>query len=136
MEVLDIRDVSQASGLPPSTLRYYEEKGLIESFGRHGLRRQYEPVVLTRLALIALGRSAGFTLEEISGMFDRDGQPQLPREAFLERADKIDRQIRELKALRDSLRHVAHCPAPSHMECPSFQRLLKVAAKKNPGRKK
>jgi len=33
-----------------------------------------------------------------------------------------------LKAMSDGLRHAAKCPAPSHAECPTFQRLLKAAA--------
>jgi hypothetical protein len=43
------------------------------------------------------------------------------------KADDLDRTIRRLSALRDGLRHAAACPAPSHMECPTFQRLLKGA---------
>jgi hypothetical protein len=46
----------------PSTLRFYDEKGLIASTGRRGLRRLFDPGVLERLALIALGRAAGFSL--------------------------------------------------------------------------
>ena len=57
------------SGVPASTLRFYEEKGLIASTGRRGLRRLFEPGVLERLALIALGQAAGFSLDEIALMF-------------------------------------------------------------------
>ena len=60
MRRLDIADVARRSGLPASTLRYYEEKGLIVPIGRPGLRRQYDESVLERLALIALGREALF----------------------------------------------------------------------------
>jgi DNA-binding transcriptional MerR regulator len=60
MDVLDIGEVSERSGVPASTLRYYDEIGLISSIGRHGLRRQFGPDVLMQLALIALGKSAGF----------------------------------------------------------------------------
>lgn len=57
---MDISEVAKRSGVPASTLRFYEEKGLIVSVGRHGLRRQYNANVLEQLALIALGRSAVF----------------------------------------------------------------------------
>jgi hypothetical protein len=43
------------------------------------------------------------------------------------KADELDRTIRKLSAMRDSLRHAAACPAPSHMECPTFRRILKAA---------
>jgi DNA-binding transcriptional MerR regulator len=66
---LDIAEVAQQSGVPASTLRFYDEKGLIASTGRRGLRRLFDPGVLERLALIALGRAAGFSLDEIARMF-------------------------------------------------------------------
>jgi hypothetical protein len=79
---LDIAQVAQRSGVPASTLRFYEEKGLIAAVGRRGLRRLFDAGVL----------------------------------------------IRKLSAMRDGLRHAAVCPAPSHMECPTFQRILRAAA--------
>jgi DNA-binding transcriptional MerR regulator len=131
MKFLDIGEVSAKSGIKPSALRYYEETGLISSVSRHGLRRQFPPEVLLQLKLIAMGKSAGFSLDEIAGMFGRNGMPDLPRGVLHQKADEIDRQIHELTALRDTLRHVADCPAPSHMECPTFQRLVDVTGKRD-----
>jgi DNA-binding transcriptional MerR regulator len=124
---LDIAEVAQRSGLPASTLRFYEEKRLITSIGRRGLRRLFDPGVLERLALIALGRAAGFSLEEIAQMFAPDGQPRIDRRMLTAKAEELERKIRKLAALRDGLRHAAACPAPSHMECPTFRRLLRAA---------
>ena len=125
---MDITEVTRRSGLPASTLRFYEEKRLIASVGRRGLHRLFDPGVLERLALIALGRSAGFTLDEIALMFGPDGRPRIDRKMLAAKADELDRTIRRLSAMRKSLRHAAACPAPSHMECPTFRRLLRVAA--------
>lgn len=125
MKFLDIGKVAEHSGVPPSTLRYYEEIGLIRSVGRHGLRRQFDGDVLLKLSLIGLGKAAGFSLTEIAGMFGRDGRPDIPRAQLHARADELERQIRDLRMLRDALRHVADCPAPTHLECPSFRKLLK-----------
>lgn len=125
---MDISEVVQRSGTPASTLRFYEEKGLITSIGRRGLHRQFAPSVLERLALIALGRSAGFSLDEIARMFGSDGRPQIDRQLLSDKADQLDRTIAKLTAMRDGLRHAAVCPAPSHMECPKFQRLLGIAS--------
>ncbi len=129
MKLMDIGEVAARTGVRPSALRYYEEIGLIASVSRRGLRRQFTPDVLIRLQLIALGQSAGFSLEDIAGMFGTDGTPDLPRDVLRERADLLDRQIVELGALRDLLRHIADCRAPSHMECPTFRRLLGEAGK-------
>lgn len=128
MEELDIAEVSRRARLPASTLRYYEEKGLIASIGRHGLRRLFRSDVLERLALIALGRAAGFSLEEIAQMFAPDGQPRIDRQRLLDKADAIDRTLRELRILRDGLRHAAACRAASHMQCPTFRRIVRAAA--------
>jgi DNA-binding transcriptional MerR regulator len=119
--------VAQRSGVPASTLRFYEERGLIASTGRRGLRRVFDPGVLERLALIALWRAAGFSLHEIALMFAPDGQPRIDRQTLTAKAEQLDRTIRELSAMRDGLRHAAACPAPSHLECPNFRRYLQSA---------
>ena len=126
--MLDITEVAQRSGVRASTLRFYEEKGLIASIGRRGLRRLFDPGVLERLALIALGRAAGFSLDEIALMFAPDGRPRIDRQMLAAKAEELDRTIRKLSAMRDGLRHAAACPAPSHMECPTFRRILRAAA--------
>lgn len=128
MKDLEITEVARRSGLPASTLRYYEEKGLIASIGRRGLRRLFDPGVLERLALIALGRAAGFSLDEIADMFAPDGRPLIDRQKLTRKAEELDATIRKLSAMRDGLRHAAACAAPSHMECPTFRRLLRAAA--------
>lgn len=125
---MDISEVAKRSGVPASTLRFYEEKGLITSVGRQGLRRLFNVNVLERLALIALGRASGFSLDEIAQMLGSDGRPQIDRRLLAEKADELDRTIRKLMAMRDGLRHAAVCSAPSHMECPKFLRLMGLAA--------
>ena len=125
---MDITEVARQSGVPASTLRFYEEKGLISSVGRRGLRRTFDPRVLERLALIALGSAAGFSLDEIARIFVPDGRPRIDRQMLAAKAQELDRTIRKLSAMRDGLRHAAGCPAPSHMECPTFRRLLGAAA--------
>jgi len=124
---VDITEVAQRSGLTASTLRFYEEKGLIASIGRRGLHRVFDPKVLERLALIALGRSAGFSLDEIALMFAPDGRPPINRRMLAAKAEELDKTIRKLSEMRDGLRHAAACRAPSHMECPTFRRILRAA---------
>lgn len=129
MSDLDIAQVAKRAGVPASTLRFYEERGLIASIGRRGLRRLYDPAVLERLALIALGRASGFSLDEIGRMFAADGRPQIDRSVLLAKADDLDHTIRRLTAMRDGLRHAADCKAPSHAECPHFRRIVRLAGR-------
>ena len=124
----DIAKVARRSGVPASTLRFYEEKGLIVSVGRHGLRRQFDASVYERLALIALARAAGFSLEEIGSVFSADGRAHIDRALLSAKADELDRTIVRLRAMRNGLRHAAVCRAPSHFECPTFIKLLAAAA--------
>jgi DNA-binding transcriptional MerR regulator len=133
---VDIAEVARRSRVPASTLRFYEEKGLIASMGRRGLRRLFDPGVLERLALIALGRGAGFSLDEIVLMFAPDGRPRIDRRLLFAKAEELDRKIGELTAMRNGLRHAAACPAPSYMECPTFRRLLRAAASGGRGGRK
>jgi DNA-binding transcriptional MerR regulator len=126
---LDISDVARRSGVTASALRFYEQKGLIRAVGRRGLRRLFDPGVLQRLALIAMGRAAGFSLDEIARMFGPDGRPRIDRKLLAAKAEQIDRTIRHLATMRNGLRHAAECRAPSHLECPRFQRILRVAAR-------
>jgi DNA-binding transcriptional MerR regulator len=124
----DIAEVARRSGVPASTLRFYEDKGLIASAGRRGLRRLFDAGVFERLALIALARAAGFTLDQIASMFSPDGRVRIDRAMLAAKADELDHTIRRLRAMRDGLRHAAVCRAPSHLECPTFRKLLAAAA--------
>ncbi|HMO20002.1 MAG TPA: helix-turn-helix domain-containing protein [Candidatus Melainabacteria bacterium] len=127
---MDIAEAAKRSGVPASTLRFYEEKGLIASTGRKGLRRLYALDVTERLALIALGRAAGFSLAELARMMPADGEIAIDRQLLEAKAEELDRKIRELKAMRDGLRHAAACPAESHFECNTFKRYLRLAAQR------
>lgn len=125
---MDISEVSKQTGIPSSALRYYEQKGLITSVREKGERRRYAPTVLDQLALIALGQAAGLALDEIRSMLSPYGPPNIDRQLLAAKADEIDALIKRLRAMSSGLRHAAACPAPSHVECPSFQKLLKAAA--------
>ena len=124
---MEISQVAKKSGVSASTLRFYEEKGLITSIGRQGIRRVFSPNVLERLELIALGRAAGFSLEEIAGILGNEAKPEIDRELLLRKANELDRTIKKLTAMRDGLKHAAACTAPSHLECPRFRRLMNLA---------
>lgn len=125
---MDIAEVAKLTAIPASTLRFYEKKGLIASVGRQGIRRRFAPGVLDQLALISLGQAAGLTLDEIRSMFLPNGQPNIDRQMLAAKANEVDSLIKRLRAMSRGLRHAAVCPAPSHAECPSFQKLLKAAA--------
>jgi len=125
---MDISEVVRYTGVPASTLRFYEKKGLIQAISPAGERRHFSPDILDQLALIALGQAGGLSLDEIHAMLSPTGMPQVDRNVLLAKADEIDANIERLRAMSEGLRHAAKCPAPSHAQCPTFQHLMKVAA--------
>ncbi len=125
---MDISEVARRTGLPASTLRFYENKGLISAVSAAGERRRFAPGVLDQLALIALGQAGGLSLDEIQAMLSPEGALRVDRQLLLDKADSIDATIKRLRAMSQGLRHAAVCPAANHAQCPTFQRLLKAAA--------
>lgn len=128
MRELDIGEVVKRSGVPASTLRYYEQLGLLQSLGRRGLRRQYDEQVLERLVLIGLGRSAGLSLQQIGlSLPPQHGCITLDREALLAQADVLQQQISQLQRVRRHLQRAAACPeAQDARQCGSFRKLLRA----------
>lgn len=125
---MDIAEVAKRTGLASSTLRYYENKGLIVASRAAGGRRHFADDVLDQLGLIALGQAGGLSLDEIQAMLSPQGAPRVDRTLLLAKADEIDATVKRLQAMSEGLRHAAECPALHHAECPTFRRLLKVAA--------
>ena len=129
--ILDIGDVSRQTGLPVSTLRFYESKGLITSVGRNGLRRLFDGNIIERLSLITLGRTAGFTLEEIASMFTPNGI-DIDRKKLADKAEELQNTIKQLTTVYKGLIHASQCPEDNHLACPKFRRIMRVATKANP----
>ena len=109
---MDIADVAKRTGVPASTLRYYQKIGLLESLAGHGQRRQFAADVEDRLALIALGQAAGFSLDEVGAMLV---DLRVDRQMLVARADEIDAQVKRLQAMSKGLRHAAECPERDHL---------------------
>ncbi|MCY1558855.1 mutant efflux regulatory protein conferring antibiotic resistance [compost metagenome] len=62
-------------------------------------------------------------------MLNAGAEPSIDRDRLRDQAEQLDRTIKRLSAIRDGLRHAAECGAPNHLQCPSFQRLMKIAAR-------
>ena len=117
---MDISQGAKQSGVPASTLRFYEKKYLIRSVGRHGIRRVFSKDILECMSLIALRRVAGFSLDEITGILGFGKTLDVDRDLLLNKASELDETIQKLSAMRVGLQHAATTTAPSHLECPRF----------------
>jgi MerR family transcriptional regulator, redox-sensitive transcriptional activator SoxR len=90
-------------------LRYYERSGLIRSRGRSGGRRQYEPAVIQRLAVIALLQEVGFSIREIKTLVGRRDGHKRWRPLAERKLKEIDEHIQEVKEARDLLTAALAC---------------------------
>src|ERR1700742_4955529 len=110
---LTIGDVARRAGVAATTLRYYEQIGLVLPPGRRGGQRRYDEAVLARLEVIGLCKTAGFTLEEIQLLF-ADDAPGRPASRALAEAKlvEIDARIAELQRAREIIEWGMQCSCP------------------------
>jgi len=110
---MKIGELSQRTGLPASTIRYYENQGLLTRAPRsQNGYRDYADDALHRLHAVRVSQSLGFTLQTIRGFFAGDGPcdygrvltqiAKRTRELEIEQA-ALDAQRENLLALRDAV---------------------------------
>ncbi|OBB63416.1 helix-turn-helix domain-containing protein [Mycobacterium sp. 852014-50255_SCH5639931] len=115
---LTIGEVARHAGVAATTLRYYEQIGLVPPPGRLGGQRRYDHSVLARLEVIRLCKSAGFALEEIQVLF-ADDAPGRPASRALAEAKlaEIDAQMESLAQARAVIEWGMRCTCPSIDSC-------------------
>lgn len=108
-----IGDLAREFDVTARTLRFYEEKGLIEP-ARSGFERLYSRRDRARLKLVLMGKNVGFSLEEIREMLDLydigDGgrrQLEVARERFSAQIDRLERQRRDVDTALAELRRAS-----------------------------
>lgn len=121
--ILSVGELSKRSGLPISTIHFYEEKGIISSFRNNGNQRQFSRESLRIISLVKAAQSIGYSLEEIKSMLDK-----LPIDRKLTDADwtriskvwrkDIESKIKALIQIRDHLDKCIGCGCLSLTECP------------------
>lgn len=120
--LLTITEVSRRSGVASSALRFYEDKGLIQSERSGAGHRRYSRAVLRRIAFIVFAQKMGLTLDEVGAELAK-----LPGNRVPERADwakisgswtkKIDERIAELQRIRAGLTQCIGCGCLSLQQC-------------------
>ncbi|WP_163960088.1 MerR family transcriptional regulator [Sphingomonas insulae] len=101
-ELQGIQEVADMLGITPRTLRFYEDKGLIEPC-RIGTTRVYRRREIARMQLILRGKRLGFSLTDIAEFLDLyDADPQ-HLEQMRALAERVRMRIDELEVQRDAL---------------------------------
>ena len=106
--LLRIGEVSAQAQLSVKTVRYYEERGLIQASRRSsGGFRLFDPAVLTRLHFIRRSQALGLSVQDIQDILDIADRGSRPcknvRQKFQAKIEAIDNQMEQLQQLRAQL---------------------------------
>jgi DNA-binding transcriptional MerR regulator len=122
-ELVTIGELADRTGVAPSALRYYEERGLVSSVARLGGRRCYHPSAVETVGLIRLFQEVGFSLAEVgSFMASRAGPASGPgwRGVIAAKLAELDERIAKAEVARVALDHALHCPQDDLLDCPNL----------------
>ncbi|MEV6522754.1 MerR family transcriptional regulator [Longispora sp. NPDC051575] len=121
-ELMTIGELSAATGVPDSTIRFWERRDLIVPATRRGGQRRYTPDDVQRVAVLRLCQAAGFTLAEIGRMKrERHDEPFEWRRLVTDKLADVQRRLTELDHARDLLHHALRCGHENILHCPGFQ---------------
>jgi MerR family redox-sensitive transcriptional activator SoxR len=116
-----IGEAAMTIGVAPSTLRYWEEQGLLDAVGRRGGRRVYDQGALDRLRLILLAQRAGFSIAEIRvllrGFPPRASAGERWRALVGRKRREVGRKLEELRRMLEVLDALERCDCPDLDAC-------------------
>jgi MerR family redox-sensitive transcriptional activator SoxR len=121
-ELLAIGEVARRSAVASSALRFYEQRGLINSERAGSGHRHYPRSVLRRIAFIVFAQRIGLTLDEIGAELAKLPPHQAPTRRDWSRlsatwASRIDDRIAELQRLKFGLTECIGCGCLSLDRC-------------------
>jgi Cu(I)-responsive transcriptional regulator len=127
--VLKISEAAERSGMPPKTIRYYEDIGLIDKADRlENSYRTYDENDVHRLRFIHQARGLGFSLKDVAALLelyrDRDRASQEVKRLALRHVAELDAKIDQMMAMRKALAELAdRCHGDDRPECPILDQL-------------
>lgn len=125
---MNIGDVSKKSGLPPRTIRYYEEIGLLTPLRDTNGYRSFRDSDMHKLAFLGRARALGFTIEDcrnLLALWDDQNRASADVHAIAkEHLAQIESKIADLQDIRDTLSHlVRECAGDGRPDCPILNKL-------------
>ncbi|MGM0824992.1 MAG: redox-sensitive transcriptional activator SoxR [Pseudomonadota bacterium] len=117
--------VAKRCGINVSTLHFYEQQGLIQSWRNAGNQRRYKPEVLRRISVIKAAQKVGVSLEEIKRAFESLPNNRTPTVEDWQQLSKnwqqmLDGRIAYLQKLRNNLAGCIGCGCLSMTNCPLY----------------
>jgi DNA-binding transcriptional MerR regulator len=119
---LSIGELSERTGVPATTLRYYDDLGLVRAAGRAAGRRRYAASAVRDVGLILFFREIGFSLAEIGRFLA--GERQSQREMMDRKLAELAEQAHRIEVARTALEHGRQCPAGEPMKCSRFWSII------------
>lgn len=121
---MTIGELSAQSGVPASTIRYWERIGILPKPRRTGGQRRYTPDAQHLLAVLRLARACGFRLDEMRHLMNgfRAGVTASHRWRELARAkqQELEERRTQLEAMQRLVDRVMHCQCPDLLGCGSI----------------
>jgi MerR family transcriptional regulator, redox-sensitive transcriptional activator SoxR len=131
--LLTIGEVARRSGRTASSIRYYEEIGLLPAAVRVSGHRRYEPEAVRRLAIIGTAQRAGLTLDEVKVLLaaapDDPASTERLRAVAERKLPELVTMIERAELVRGWLEDAARCECPTLDDCPLFDEPSRLPAR-------
>lgn len=125
---MNIGDAADHSGLPPKTIRYYEDIKLIRPLRDSNGYRAFRESDIHKLTFLARARALGFTIEDCRSLLalweDKERASADVRKIARDNLQIIEGKIKDLIDMRETLSHLVEACAGDHRpDCPILDRL-------------
>lgn len=120
---MNIGEVSEASGLPAKTIRYYEDIGLLRPDRFPNGYRRFAQTDLHKLRFLGRARALGFSIEDCRALLalyeDKTRASAEVKDIAERHLSEIETKITDLAAMRETLKHLVHsCAGDARPDCP------------------
>lgn len=125
---MNIGEVAERSGLPPKTIRYYEDIGLIRPLRSDNGYRAFQEKDLHKLAFLGRARGLGFSIEDcrtLLALYDDGARESAQvKQIAEEHLHQIDKKIAQFKSMRNTLAQLVEaCHGDHRPDCPILEDL-------------
>lgn len=116
---LTIGQVAKQSGIASTTIRYYEQIGLLAQTERLNGRRCYDSSIFEQLQAIHTAQQLGFSLSQIHDLLHNENQPlpQRWQELAYQKINELESLIQQARQMQASLRKGLQCSCENLNEC-------------------
>ena len=118
---MTIGELSESSGLPASTLRYWERVGVLTKANRVGGQRRYSSELVNMVAVLKLAQACGFSIPEMRrfmvGFSPKTSPSERWRTSIREHQAVLEAQVARLNTMRRLLQQVQQCQCADLNEC-------------------